>query len=191
MADRPYRPATCHPDRKLLARGMCAQCYAQARRTEREQHYAAAPDPLDVPLVPISPASLAAALKNAAPESLANALKIAAGGHMSLDEAIRKTKQELILALPEAARALRHAIASDPHRGQSVKAASILLKAFQVPIDGQLQPFLKNPLQAAPAPTGTQIVVGLHVGNGGDEEPRMGRVVGTVGPMVHPKKPNK
>jgi hypothetical protein len=178
MAD--FRPATCHPDKPLVARGLCARCYTQERKQKQLDDW------------PDAGRERSAGGRDfvRAKEALGTALQGATDG-LSLEDAIRATKRELIQALPEAARALRVAIASDPHRGQSIKAASLLLRSFRVD-DHEVTTFLQGSHQQnAPAPAGAQIVVGLHVSGGKDEQPRLGRVVGTVGPSIHPKRPNK
>lgn len=150
----PPKPATCHPDKRDIGRGLCSACYFRQRR---EQTAAV--------LGKSKPARQfleAAALE--APRDLAHA--------------IAQASDELVLALPEAARALRRAIVEgDPDKGFSIKAAEAVLRGVPVASPGGLKRLLETPAKPAEGPPPAQVVIGLHVSAG---DVKVGRVVGTL-----------
>jgi hypothetical protein len=150
------RPATCHPSKPTFRRGLCSPCYFRARRAK-------ATAILD-PARPVQ--SLLEAAAREPPRDLAHAVALA--------------QDELIAALPEAARALRRVLVDgDPDKGFSVKAAVAVLRGMSIPggpagLRRLLEAPLTKPAPAAPA----QVVIGLHVSSG---DVQVGRVVGTIG----------
>lgn len=160
MSKRKPTPATCHPTKANFGRGLCSTCYFRQRR---EQTAAV-----------MGPASRMRRLLEAAaieaPRDFAHAVELA--------------QDELIAALPEAARALRRAIVEgDPDKGFSVKAAEAVLRGVSVPSPGGLKRLLETPTKPAEGPPPAQVVIGLHVSAG---DVTVGRVVGTLPAKVEP-----
>ena len=153
---RPSSPATCHPSKPNFGRGLCSTCYFRERREK-----------VAAILGKSKPARQfleAAALE--APRDLAHA--------------IAQASDELVMALPEAARALRRAIVEgDPDKGFSIKAAEAVLRGVPVASAGGLKRLLETPVKAPEGPPPAQVVIGLHVSAG---DVKVGRVVGTLPP---------
>ena len=158
MPDTPThrRPATCHPGKPAFRRGLCTACYFRARRKTG----AAITGPARQLQVRLE----AAALET--PRDLAHAVALA--------------QDELIAALPEAARALRRVIVEgDVDKGFSVKAAVAVLRGVSVPGGAAgLRRLLEAPVTKPAAAAPAQVVIGLHVSSG---DVQVGRVVGTIG----------
>lgn len=151
-------PATCHPAKPNFGRGLCSTCYFRDRREKVAV--------LTGKAKPLRGVLEAAALVT--PRDLAHAVELA--------------QDELIAALPEAARALRKIIVEgDPDKGLSIKAAVAVLRGVSVP-GGRagLRRLLEGPAKPDAGPPAAQVVIGLHLAAG---DVQVGRVVGTIGPV--------
>lgn len=177
----PYPPATCrHKKKPAFANsgpyaGLCQACYHRARRqaiaTPAASQPAARgiPDDVSLPALITSPS-------------------------LTLTEAVQLAEQELIAALPEAARALRRAIATNPRDANALKAALALLQELPIPsASGVPRRLLGAGKASGGGNANAQVVIGLHVGEpatpGGAATITVGQVVGTIEPTKHPKDP--
>lgn len=156
----PRRPAACHPLKPDFGRGLCSTCYFRERREK-----AAAEAGRSKPARQFLEAA-----------ALVPPLDLAAAVAMATDE--------LIMALPEAARAMRKAIVEgDPDKGFSIKAAEAVLRGVSVPGAAGLKRLLETPVKPVEGPPPAQVVIGLHVSAG---DVKVGRVVGTLPAKVDP-----
>jgi hypothetical protein len=158
-----------HPDKKVIAHGVCITCYQRERRARIAA--AAPPTPAN------QDTSTAAPLVEALVRSPA-----------SIDEALTMAGDELRLALPEAARAMRRIINRGTPDSTVLRAAEAVLRGVKVPGPEGSQRLLEEPLRAAEGPAPAQVVIGLHVAG---SDVRLGTVVGTVASGIQKKSPVK
>ena len=171
------KPASCHPSKPALTQsgplaGLCGACYHRQRRSGGTA--AAAREDAE------TAATLSAAIALLTP--------LVVDGQIDMARAIALTDAELTAALPEAARAMRRIIATDPAKGHSFKAADAVLRGFSVPSATGQRRILESPTKPVEGNAATQVVIGLHVSAPGDV--KVGHVVGTLTP-VQKKSPTE
>jgi len=156
------KPATCHPDKPVAARGLCITCYQRERRAKIAAEHPAPPVEPDVPLsVVVQAAPLVDILERTS----------------SIEEAIELASRELQLAVPEAARAIRRIIRESHRDAVVLKAAEAVLRGVAVSQGAKSKRLLEAPQRASDGPQQAQVVIGLHVSG---DSVRLGTVVGTV-----------